>query len=46
MQHHNYSLSDLNDMIPFERQIYVDLLKDFIKDENDRIEAENLKRKG
>jgi hypothetical protein len=33
-------------MIPFERQIYVDLLKDFIKDENDRIEAENLKRKG
>jgi len=46
MQHHNYSLSDLNDMIPFERQIYVDLLKGFIKDENDRIEAENLKRKG
>ena len=26
MQHHNYSLSDLDNMIPYEREIYVNLL--------------------
>ena len=34
MQHHNYSLSDLENMIPYEREIYVSLLNDFIKEEN------------
>ena len=26
MQHHNYSLSDLENMMPWEREIYVDML--------------------
>ena len=34
MQHHNYSLSDLENMIPWEREIYVDMLVEHIKEEN------------
>lgn len=37
MQHHKYSLSDLENMLPWEKFIYVDLLKQFIKEEQDRI---------
>ena len=33
MQHHNYSLSDLENMIPWEREIYVDMLVTIIKEE-------------
>ena len=33
MQHHNYSLSDLENMLPWEREIYVDMLVQHIKDE-------------
>jgi hypothetical protein len=41
MQHHKYSLTELDNMIPFEREIYLGLLEKFIRDENDRIEKEN-----
>ena len=36
MQHHNYRLSDLEDMIPFEREVYITLLQDHIKEENEK----------
>ena len=36
MQHHNYSLSDLEDMLPWEREIYVDMLMTYIKEENEK----------
>ena len=36
MQHHNYSLSDLENMIPWEREIYGDMLVTFIKEENEK----------
>ena len=36
MQHHNYSLSDLENMLPWEREIYVDMLITYIKEENDK----------
>ena len=41
MQHHNYSLNDLNNMMPWEREIYIDMLIQHIKEENQRIEKEN-----
>jgi len=41
MQHHKYSLTELDNMIPFEREIYLGLLEQFIRDENERIEKEN-----
>ena len=36
MQHHNYSLSDLENMLPWEREIYVDMLITYIKEENQK----------
>ena len=37
MQHHNYSLEDLENMIPWEREIYVTLLTQHVKEENEKI---------
>ena len=36
MQHHKYSLSELENMIPWEREIYVDMLLTHIKEENEK----------
>jgi hypothetical protein len=44
MQHHNYSLTELDNMIPWEREIYVSLLIKHIQEENERIKQENAKR--
>ena len=46
MQHHKYNLRELEDMIPYEREIYVALLSEWIKKENERIEKENQKQRG
>jgi len=46
MQHHKYSLTELENMIPFEREIYLGLLDQHIRDENERVERENQKNKG
>ena len=43
MQHHNYSLTELENMLPWEREIYVGLLLEYIKEENERIEKEKMK---
>ena len=43
MQHHNYSLTELENMMPWEREIYVGLLMEYIKEENQRIEKEKMK---
>tara|TARA_R100000152_G_C6680384_1_gene114407 strand:- start:48 stop:194 length:147 start_codon:yes stop_codon:yes gene_type:complete len=40
MQHHKYSLSELDNMIPFEREIYVIMLIEHIKEENDRLKQQ------
>ena len=45
MQHHKYSLSELENMIPWEREIYVNLLSNYIKAENDRIRLRNQANK-
>tara|TARA_B100000519_G_C14059363_1_gene351320 strand:+ start:399 stop:560 length:162 start_codon:yes stop_codon:yes gene_type:complete len=31
MQHHKYSLSELENMMPFERQVYVSLLMQYLE---------------
>jgi hypothetical protein len=45
MQHHNYSLSDIEEWLPFERDIYVQMLIEYLKKEKERIENENSKMK-
>ena len=45
MQHHKYSLTELDNMMPWEREIYMGLLSKHIQEENERIEKENRKMK-
>ena len=44
MQHHNYSLSDIENMMPWEREIYLDMLITYIKEENQKQEERNNRR--
>lgn len=37
MLHHNYSWSELEEMTPMERQLYIDLLQKWVAEENERI---------
>jgi|MGYP001392345974 hypothetical protein len=34
MQHHKYSLTELENMMPWEREIYLALLQQYIEEEN------------
>ena len=43
MHHHNYSLAELENMIPWERDIYLGLLLNYIKEEKEKQEEENRK---
>ena len=36
MQHHKYSLTELENMIPWERDVYIGLLMAFIQEEERR----------
>jgi len=36
MQHHKYSLTELENMMPWEREIYVTLLMQYIEEEKER----------
>ena len=37
MQYHKYSLTELESMIPWERFIYIDLLKEHIKEQDQKV---------
>ena len=37
MQHHKYSLTELEAMLPWERDIYVSMLIQYIEEENQKI---------
>ena len=43
MQYHKYSLSELEDMIPWEREVYVEMLMQHIKEENEKIREKQRK---
>ena len=43
MQHHKYSLTELENMIPWEREVYISLLVKHIQEENERIKQQNNK---
>ena len=45
MQHHKYSLSELNDMMPWERNVYVTMLLQFMDEENEKLKQQQLARK-
>jgi len=31
MQHHKYSLEEIENMMPFERDVYIDMLKNYLQ---------------
>ena len=43
MQHHKYSLTELENMLPWEREIYVGLVVKHVEEENKRIEEQERK---
>ena len=45
MQHHKYSLTELENMLPWERTIYVELLLKYLKEEKDRLELQRQTKK-
>ena len=38
MQYHKYALADIENMLPFEREVYVAMLIKFLEEEKQRLE--------
>jgi hypothetical protein len=34
MQHHKYSLTELENMMPWEREVYITLLSQYVEEQN------------
>jgi hypothetical protein len=45
MQHHKYSLTELENMMPWERDIYISLLIQYIEEENRKLKQLQNERK-
>ncbi len=45
MQHHKYSLTELENMIPWEREVYVGLLMKYLEEEKERIALQKQSRR-
>ena len=45
MQHHKYSLTELENMMPWEREIYVSLLQEHLKKEKEEYEKQKKRNK-
>ena len=41
VQHHKWSLTEIEDMMPYERDIYIAMLQNWIEDENERIKQQS-----
>jgi hypothetical protein len=44
MQHHKYSLTELENMLPWERSLYVSLLIKYLDEENEKIKLMNAQK--
>lgn len=45
IQHHKYSLTELENMLPWERQMYVTMLMNWLKEEKERLKQLESQRK-
>ena len=41
MQHHGYKFSDLENMLPWERDAYLALVVNWVQEENERMKQRN-----
>lgn len=44
-QHHGYSISELENMLPWERSVYIALVSAYVKEENERIQLLKSQKK-
>ncbi len=44
MQHHKYSLEEIENMLPWEREVYIGLLSKFLEDEKEKLKKEQQQR--
>jgi len=44
IHHHKYSLTEIENMIPWERETYISLLIQYIHDENEKLRMKNKNR--
>ena len=42
MQYHKYSLTEIENMMPWERDIYLALLNQYVEEENLRIQQQGM----
>ena len=45
MQHHKYSLSDIESLVPWEKSLYVTMLMRYIEEENEKIKQQMQNKK-
>tara|TARA_B100001939_G_scaffold345553_1_gene362393 strand:- start:2041 stop:2199 length:159 start_codon:yes stop_codon:yes gene_type:complete len=45
MQHHKYSLTELNEMMPWERQIYLELLTTWLKEQEQKAKEQEQQQR-
>jgi hypothetical protein len=45
MQHHKYGYGDVENMMAWERQVYVSLLSNYLKEEAERLKLEAQTRR-
>ncbi len=45
MQHHKYNLTELENMMPWEREVYMGLLMEHLQEEKERLAKEEQRRK-
>jgi hypothetical protein len=43
---HNYTLEDLENMVPWEREVYIILVENWIKEQNDQAREQASKQRG
>ena len=43
VQHHKYSISDIENLMPFERDVYVQMLIDYLKEVEDAKQKQQQK---
>jgi len=44
IQHHKWSLTEIEDMMPYERDIYIAMIQNWVEEENERIKQQNQSR--
>lgn len=40
-QHHKYSITEVENLIPYERDLYVDMLMEYLEEQKAQIESRN-----